>query len=204
MGAKSNKDKRLTINTLKLCSVKDCDRRHCARGYCALHWQRWRNNIPLELPVKFTSLTKKGWVCAGYRWISTPDRGEILEHRYKMEQHLGRQLDPYDEVVHHKNGDKLDNRLANLELMSRAEHTSHHRGHQAKNCLVCGKPAHPKGTRGLCGMHALRVRRVKQKLGVEVTDGKMGLALLDMGIALALESSEVSDRLCLLYGSGEC
>lgn len=31
-----------------------------------------------------------------------------------------------DELLHHRNGDRLDNRLENLELMTRSEHSTHH------------------------------------------------------------------------------
>lgn len=46
-----------------------------------------------------------------------PARKDVLEHRYVMEQHLGRKLYP-EETVHHINGDRTFNELSNLELFS--------------------------------------------------------------------------------------
>jgi len=46
---------------------------------------------------------------------------QIYLHRWIMEQHLGRPL-TRKEVVHHINGDRHDNRVENLMVMSQSEH----------------------------------------------------------------------------------
>lgn len=42
-----------------------------------------------------------------------------------MEKHLGRKLDS-SEIVHHKDGNKRNNNISNLEIMSRSEHGKLH------------------------------------------------------------------------------
>ena len=52
-------------------------------------------------------------------------RGRILEHRFVISEHLGRPLSD-EEVVHHIDGNGLNNDLSNLKLMTNAEHRRIH------------------------------------------------------------------------------
>ena len=67
----------------------------------------------------------------GYIKVFCPDHpcaskeGFVLKHRLVMEQAIGRHLRP-DEVVHHINHVRDDNRIENLMLMTASEHNALH------------------------------------------------------------------------------
>ena len=57
----------------------------------------------------------------------------IYEHRYIIEQHLGIILKK-EQMVHHINGIKTDNRIENLEIVNGIEHNGIHHPHRNAKC----------------------------------------------------------------------
>lgn len=109
----------------KYCS-RGCAARSTGRAKRGVRGARWKGGRILR---------------RGYVLIYRPDhhsipegssRKYVLEHRLVMEEHLGRPLSRR-ETIHHKNGNRADNRIENLELRV----GPHGVGATEKHCATC-------------------------------------------------------------------
>lgn len=90
---------------------------------CAQNARKKYLNIPDCLENSHRKIDKN----IGYVRIYAPMHkeantwGYVYEHRLIAENKINRELLP-NEIVHHKNGLRWDNRLENLEIMTKYEH----------------------------------------------------------------------------------
>lgn len=107
-------------------------------------------------------IDKSGYVLIyfpGHPFAGRPSKKYVREHRLVMEKHLGRFLDR-KEVVHHRDGDKQNNSIENLELfLSNSAHLKHELKGRVPNWTEAGR------ARSLAGVQKWRDSRRALKLG---------------------------------------
>lgn len=121
-----------------ICIIPSCDRPiyNKTHAVCQLHYGRWITNGSFELkrrPNGAGSLRTDGYIT-----VYVNGRSKLL-HRHIMEQHLGRSLTRL-EYVHHKDHNKANNQLDNLEVVPASQHTAHHvtkHKNGLRTCTAC-------------------------------------------------------------------
>ena len=101
------------------CSVDGCSLDAYCKSVCTMHYYRLKRTGEVGPAGKIVPEHNHGHLVDGYRRIKV-NGVFILEHRAVMQEYLGRELFPH-ENVHHLNGNRLDNRIENLELWSRSQ-----------------------------------------------------------------------------------
>jgi len=112
-------------------AVKKSSKKMCSRE-CYYEWAKTIGSKNVTEPMKnriHPRNTKgSGLTTDGYVWIYVKEdglRNQIKLHRYLMEVKLGRRLRE-DEIVHHIDGNKLNNSIKNLEIHTRVSHNKEH------------------------------------------------------------------------------
>lgn len=105
------------------CAFIGCEKQSEKRGWCGTHYQRWRVHGDVNIVKK--AANGNGYIQNGY-FGKQINGVRKFDHVRIAEKVLGREL-PIGCVVHHANGNKLDNSNENLVICpSRAYHNLIH------------------------------------------------------------------------------
>lgn len=126
-------------------------------GSCGKLFGKRRRCYSCEWALKWKP---KPWLeKSGYLKVRLQGGRKLNYHRWIMEQQIGRTL-KRTEIVHHRNENKLDNSMENLEIMELGDHIRHHwigkkrlKGRWSfkhKQCLTCETTQIPHRANGLC------------------------------------------------------
>jgi hypothetical protein len=117
---------RINVHVRGECSLENCSEPHLAKGYCMTHYYKWLRSGDPNF-VKPKAPPKRVYDKSGYVELTNMQghpnarkNGRIFEHVAVMSERLGRPLEAH-ENVHHKNGQRDDNSIENLELWSRSQ-----------------------------------------------------------------------------------
>lgn len=128
-------------NSMKIVSSKNCE---CG-CYNLIPLRKWHFCKSAKIPrfilghnpeTQFKNNNKVSFKMGeclqnGYMLIYSPDHpnktanNQVKRSRLTVEKSIGRYL-LKDEVVHHINGNRLDDKIENLEITTNSEHLSHH------------------------------------------------------------------------------
>jgi len=134
---------------MKLCKVEGCNnsaerQKQGYKGYCNRHYKQIRKygkiisveKIAPESTYRFWRRPIKGWKTkSGYIYIKRPEhpladkRGYVKRAYLVWEEKTGHLIDYPNEIIHHINGNKLDDWFENLRLLKgRKMHIKEHGG----------------------------------------------------------------------------
>jgi len=96
------------------------------KGKTRIFSDEWKNNMKIS-KLKWSEVNAKGYSLkpSGYYEVTKGKNKSRPLHVVIYENHIGRKLNK-NEVIHHINFIKTDNRIENLQLMSPLEHSSLH------------------------------------------------------------------------------
>lgn len=154
------------------------------RKYCSSRCKHTGSAYRSELAMRTTGEQNGNWKGGvviktdKYLYESAPhhplaSNGYVLQHRLVMERHL-RETDPAspflvkigdnlylspDFIVHHKDENRQNNDIDNLQCMTPGDHVRHHQEHKGNivKCGACGKDFHVPDSRKETAKYCSRV-----------------------------------------------